>query len=164
MSLVPDADQFAGIRESCRRPWDAFGVLKGSASNPPNAIMIAARLKGAWPSRPCRDWWSFAQRLPWNHRAIRLTQAGRLCPSLFRAKRTALGGTPALQKIALKSCNHADKCVGRLQYSGNGREVVITRFCLDIRGGTLVFTLLGRGLNPAPIFRFFLAGFIKQSA
>ena len=89
--------------QECSEGVPPAGENPSLAGGVPNAGSVAAQKKGAWPSRPCRHWRSFSRRTLSNLRALRPSQAGRLCSPLFRAKSATLGGSPALQKTGLQS-------------------------------------------------------------
>jgi len=89
--------------QECSEGVPPAGENPSLAGGVPNAGSVAARKKGAWPSRPCRHWGSFSRRTLPNLRALRPSQARRLCSPLFRAKSANVGGSPALQKTGLQS-------------------------------------------------------------
>jgi hypothetical protein len=95
-----------GIISNVSQKFD-IQLLDHRAGASPNTGRIGPRVKGAWPSRPCGDWRSCLQRTHGNHGVMCRTQAGRLCPSLFLSKMTALGGTPAIKRLTPAGENHA---------------------------------------------------------
>ena len=107
--LVGDGGSYhckVGIISNVSQKFD-IQLLDHRAGASPNSGRIGPGVKGAWPSRPCGDWRSCLQRTHGNHGVMCRTQAGRLCPSLFLSKMTALGGTPAIKRLTPAGENHA---------------------------------------------------------